>query len=214
MPFSPKAWKDAPDTTTPLSAAALVDLETRLSQYTDQAMPVGTVVYRALPGEPPGWLLCNGQAVTADYPVLRAALVDAGSPFGTSGSNPRLPDLTARFPRGAGSGEALGATGGADTVALSTAQLPVHSHGAGSLSTSSAGAHTHTYEWHVAADAASGTANGMFSPVSHSPNQSRATSSAGAHTHTITGSTANAGTGAAHENRPPYINLYALIRAY
>lgn len=35
MSFTPKAWKDAPDTSTPLSAAALVDLETRLAAYAD-----------------------------------------------------------------------------------------------------------------------------------------------------------------------------------
>lgn len=35
MSFSVKDWKDFPDTTTPLSAAALEDLETRLSAYSD-----------------------------------------------------------------------------------------------------------------------------------------------------------------------------------
>lgn len=35
MPFTPKDWKDYPDTTTPINAAALEDLETRLSNYTD-----------------------------------------------------------------------------------------------------------------------------------------------------------------------------------
>ena len=35
MPFTPKAWQDSPNTTTPLSAAALTDLETRLSGYAD-----------------------------------------------------------------------------------------------------------------------------------------------------------------------------------
>jgi len=35
MPFTPKDWKDLPDVTTPLSAAALEDMETRLAAYTD-----------------------------------------------------------------------------------------------------------------------------------------------------------------------------------
>ena len=37
MPFTPKDWRDHPDVTTPLSAAAMEDLETRLSGYTDSA---------------------------------------------------------------------------------------------------------------------------------------------------------------------------------
>jgi hypothetical protein len=34
-PFSPKVWKDYPDTSTPITAAALEDLETRVTGYTD-----------------------------------------------------------------------------------------------------------------------------------------------------------------------------------
>jgi hypothetical protein len=35
MPFTPKQWKDTPDTSTPLSSAALVNLEQRLGAYVD-----------------------------------------------------------------------------------------------------------------------------------------------------------------------------------
>jgi len=35
MPFTPKPWQDGRAGGTPVNAAALVDLETRLSQYTD-----------------------------------------------------------------------------------------------------------------------------------------------------------------------------------
>lgn len=37
MPFVPKDWKDEPDHTTPITAVALEDMETRLSGYTDSA---------------------------------------------------------------------------------------------------------------------------------------------------------------------------------
>lgn len=40
MAFTPKVWKDHPDRTTPISAGALIDMETRLSGYTDQLVPV------------------------------------------------------------------------------------------------------------------------------------------------------------------------------
>jgi len=35
MAFGPKPWKDKPDGTTPISAAAMIDLEARLAAYTD-----------------------------------------------------------------------------------------------------------------------------------------------------------------------------------
>lgn len=38
MSFTPKVWEDSPNTTTPLDAAAMDDLETRLSGYTDTAL--------------------------------------------------------------------------------------------------------------------------------------------------------------------------------
>lgn len=39
MPHTPKDWKDLPDRTTPLSAAAIEDLETRLGAYADTKIP-------------------------------------------------------------------------------------------------------------------------------------------------------------------------------
>jgi hypothetical protein len=36
MPFEPRDWKDAPSEETPITAAALEDMETRLSDYTDE----------------------------------------------------------------------------------------------------------------------------------------------------------------------------------
>lgn len=37
MAFTPKTWLDSPSTLTPLTAAALIDVETRLSAYSDTA---------------------------------------------------------------------------------------------------------------------------------------------------------------------------------
>ena len=48
MSFTVKDWKDSPDTTTPLSAAALEDMETRLSAYSDARISYQT----SLPGSP------------------------------------------------------------------------------------------------------------------------------------------------------------------
>ena len=73
----------------------------------NKAMPIGTIVMwsGSISSIPSDWVLCNGSQNT--------------------------PDLRNRFVVGAGSGGAnypVGDTGGADTVTLTTAQIPSHSH--------------------------------------------------------------------------------------
>lgn len=41
MPFSPKDWRNAPDTSTPVSAESLEDMENRLSSYSDDVAQAG-----------------------------------------------------------------------------------------------------------------------------------------------------------------------------
>ena len=85
-------------------------------------VPVGSFVWWTSDTVPDGYLLCDGSAVTATYATLRTILIDAGNPFGTDGSNPRLPDLVTdnRFIRGAGGSLAHGTT--------QSHQLENHSH--------------------------------------------------------------------------------------
>ncbi len=95
-----------------------------------------------------------------------------------------------------------GASGGAETVTLTTTQIPSHTHTQqGSFSTSADGAHVHDYV------SPSGTVNydagGSGTVVLTSAGAS--TGSAGTHTHsvTISGATTAAGSGGAHSNMPP-----------
>ena len=68
--------------------------------------PVGYVGYYAATSAPTGWAECNGAAVTvalgSTYTDIRNFLIAQGSPFGVSGSDPRLPDLRGRFIRSFG----------------------------------------------------------------------------------------------------------------
>jgi microcystin-dependent protein len=89
---------------------------------------------------PSGWVICDGTNST--------------------------PDLRNLFVVGAGDSYAVGATGGANTVALAEANLAAHTHSV-SGTTASDGAHTH--------------------------NVSGNTSNTGAHTHTVSGNTSNTG---------------------
>lgn len=161
---------------------------------------------------PSGWALCDGSNNT--------------------------PDLRNRFIVGAGSSYSVGNTGGSNSVTLTTAQMPSHTHGH-SLSAASGGSHTHGNSFSISmhdlkiktrgwGDGNSymsvplgGTAGSPSSDigktvanltVSGSGSLSGYISSAGSHSHSISGSISSAGSGAAHENRPPYYALCFIMK--
>ena len=82
---------------------------------------------------PAGWLDCNGSTLPiAQYEALYALL---GTLYGGDGVNTfALPDLRGRLPIGCGKATgvtsyyALGQSGGATEVTLTTAQMPKHNH--------------------------------------------------------------------------------------
>lgn len=92
---------------------------------------------------PTGWALCDGSTLTnADEPELFAAI---GTNYGGDGVTTfKLPDFRGRTPVGIGqrpgaSAYALGQTNGANTVTLTTNQLPAHLHPFGGGDTGPAG---------------------------------------------------------------------------
>lgn len=164
---------------------------------------------------PSGWVLCDGTNST--------------------------PDLRNRFIVGAGDTYAVDATGGADSVALSTSELPSHTH-TFSGSTASSGSHTHSgttgsggsHSHNPSTGASTGfLINGTGPVASLSPGggafvggnnsttttdtaaahtHSFTTGSDGAHTHTFSGTTGATGSASAHENRPPYYALCYIMK--
>lgn len=198
-------WRENPKTSLAAVAQSLQAIQNTLQTLTAFTVSMKGVIVMwsgSADNIPEGWALCDG----------------------TNGT----PDLRDRFIVGAGGEYAVGDTGGAKEVTLTTEQMPKHSH---TGSTNSAGAHTHTGTTNTAgehthsytrysgitrvsqitlvANAWIGTTTANTSSAgahSHTLN----INSAGAHTHTVT--TNETGGGQPHENRPPYYALCFIMR--
>jgi len=142
---------------------------------------------------PAGWLLCDGASVaTATYADLHTAI---GYVYGGAGANFNLPNLVDVFVRGQSTQTA--ATGGADSLTLSTAQMPSHTHTA----TVTDGGHFHGQGLVV-----SGTQYRSYGSNNGSAgNTTTATTG-------ITVSNSTTGSSSSFDNRPAYLELMYIIK--
>ena len=169
----------------------------------------GVIQLYAGSSAPSSWLICNGQAVSRTTYAALFAVIGTTYGVGDGSTTFNVPNLVNKTVRGAST---VGSTGGSDTVTLSTANMPAHTHGVGSLATASGGAHTHTI-----ASYKSGSLSGSISYIETSSRGAISTmsgviNSAGAHTHTISGSTASTGSGSAVTITNPYVMLHYIIK--
>jgi microcystin-dependent protein len=140
--------------------------------------PVGSIIMYGGATAPSGWLVCDGTPVPPQYTALIAII------------GPNRPDLRSRVPLGLGSGPGLsayntmGATGGLETVTLTTNEMPSHSH---TLSPS-------PLIWNNPA----GVGRGSNTDLLISTNGPTGTDSTGG--------------GQAHENRQPYLVVNFIIK--
>ena len=172
---------------------AVADANTAQAAY---LVPSGGIIMwsGAIGAIPSGWYLCDG----------------------TNGT----PNLKNRFVVGAGDSYAVGDTGGADSVTLTGSQIPSHTHSfSGSTSTASlTGSAVNIAETFGAFGSTSGIFSKSSSNAAGTP-QNTDTSSTGAlnidasHSHTFSGTTGSSGSGASHENRPPYYALAYIMKA-
>lgn len=253
---------------TEITAAAIAD--ERVQSTFLHGIPAGAIQMTAGTDTPPGWLLCDGQAVSR---TTYARLFDAiGTAYGAGDGSTtfNVPNFAGRFAIGVGTlgadTYARGATGGSARHTLSTAELPAHDHGStgshGHAASSGAQSASHTHSGTTGSDSHSHTAqsNGSHThpidtdtgssamdhsqPYNHAGgterNQTGNTDPGGSHTHTTTSDShshsfstggqstghthaitvdaagththASVGSGAAHENRPPYVGVRFIIK--
>lgn len=105
------------------SAATITSYATEA--FVSSALPAGSITMWAMPTAPSGWALCQGQSASS-YPALIA--------LGLT----NIPDMRGRVPMGFGDSPddaqvpsnytTIGAKFGAESVALSIANMPSHNH--------------------------------------------------------------------------------------
>lgn len=150
----------------PTAAFGTSTTQLATTAFVTAAIPAGVILLwsGSVASIPSGWLLCNG----------------------TSGT----PDLRDRFVVGAGSTYAVGATGGATTVTLTTTNLPSHTHSVSASGTTSTVDISHTHSV-----SASGTTSTV--DINHTHNGTTGTESAN-HVHSFSAQTGGQSNGHTH----------------
>ena len=149
---------------------------------------------------PLGWALCQGQLLSIAENDTLFSLI--GTTYGGDGQQTfGLPDLRGRVPLHQGNGpglspRAIGELAGAETVTLTTAQLPAHSH---SLVATSA-----------PASATAGPAGGVLASASVKVYGSGAPSTAMA----AAAISPTSGGGQPHQNMAPFLALNYIISLF
>jgi len=153
------------------------------SWQTQTGVPPGAIVMWSglLANIPSGWALCDGSNGT--------------------------PDLRDRFILGAAVGENPGATGGSNSITLTTDQLPAHTHVA---TMSEAGEHTHRIGFYNNSPGSSFTISQSSLQIGITSWLDGLTLPSGLHTHNL--SVSNTGNGSPIDSRPNFYKLAFIMK--
>ena len=182
-----------------------------------EIFPVGMITPFGGSTGPYGWLICDGSEIQRDlYPILFKII---GTMYGNGDGSTtfNVPNLTGRIPVGRDSEStefpSLGSQGGQKYVALSTSELPSHSHGV----TDPGHTHNQTSLNDDFNNSAAGANGGYITPFT-TPSYPRSDSTGNVTwTNTINSNTTgltvnNTGNGDAHLNIQPYTTVNYIIK--
>ena len=206
-------WSDFAGLSDKTNRQLLTEIQALQAQIaTLQPAPAGSIMMWPSNNIPTGWALCDGSSYSrSEYAALFAVL---GTTYGSNdNSSFKLPDMRGLFVAGKGANNYnnLNQKGGSNTVALTEAQMPEHTHGRGTLDsegsfrtvdqgvTTVSGAFTTGGVWSTAI-----RGGGVGDDWGHVKNFKWSSG--------IKGELGKTGNGNAHENRPPYIVLNYIIK--
>ena len=144
--------------------------------------------------EPAGWLFCAGQLLPIAENGTLFQLI--GTDYGGDGrSTFALPDLRGRVPLHQGPGYRLGQTGGTESVTLTPAQVPTHSHA-------------------LRASSAAGTNSGPGNALLAATGSVNSYGSGNADQPMTAGALSSSGSSQAHSNMAPYLAVNYIISLF
>ena len=199
-------------------------------------MVIGSIYMFAGSTAPAGFLLCDGSAVSR---TTYASLFDViGTTYGAGDDSTtfNLPDISGKVPIGVSASHALATTGGEESHALTSTEIPSHTHGIAAhghgntiKATTPKFVHSITQPsftyTHPNGTAAFGTASSTTAYTSKSATASRTTNVAvtahaaanctmsGAITDCNAFNMETTGDGTAHDNMQPYLTINYVIYA-
>lgn len=128
-----------------LDVASVAETEGVAASAVLSVVPPGVISLFAGEAAPVGFLLCDGAAISRETYADLFAAIGTGYGSGDGSTTFNVPDLRGRGPIGVGTGTGLtararGATVGAETHTLTSAQMPAHRHLEGGYLRDNAGA--------------------------------------------------------------------------
>ena len=138
MEYTKTVWKDLPDTSTPITADKLNNIEDGVEYLFEHGvgggdtLPIGIILPFSDDTIPEGYMLCDGSAISRTTYATLFSVIGTTYGVGDGSTTFNLPNLKGRVTVGYDSTDSnfdtLGETGGEKAHTLTVNEMPSHSH--------------------------------------------------------------------------------------